>query len=499
MSFFLATVPAETQLYHGTPYIDPVRGLEWLAFEPEHALLFAHPTGPQPADAEHNLPKEIELLHEERFIAVEDGKGKYSHFTATQLRQRHNVKDGQTQTHKIDRSWEQRDHKQQLPLGYAHPRPLDKVGYLHTYAPIHDLHLLYIDGLSAGKTSNGTLDTQDMLILSLTTGPGGPMGGEHKRARGMCELASTLWENKIDGIIRMESGFEIILCDFEKHVIRTDVIGIDPRQNRGKPGHFGGWPYLQAVASRYHGIGGGRVVLDYEHFVSVFAYPEIEGLFDNDVQSDLVMPRLQNVKVSDRLRVRSDVTEMILQKDWNTGKRQRNWQEVADMVVARYSEPIHYLRTDKRIRMDTREWEDYLMKLFKPFIDLEHRNTTQEVARCTAQLVPVHHNPSLAYDAIYTVTEQICFTLLTAMPATPQSLERIDKLYEYLQWTTWKECGPCPDEQVCYIPIWPMGEFEDHARPQCRSEESAANRWFYWGNPFGPQLKASTEAGNVVH
>src|SRR3954451_7330658 len=43
MSFFLATVPAGTRLYHGGSTRDPVIGPEWLAFEAEHALMFARP------------------------------------------------------------------------------------------------------------------------------------------------------------------------------------------------------------------------------------------------------------------------------------------------------------------------------------------------------------------------------------------------------------------------------------------------------------------------
>lgn len=41
LSLFMATVPEGTLLYHGTPYSEPVTGMEWLAFEIEHSELFA--------------------------------------------------------------------------------------------------------------------------------------------------------------------------------------------------------------------------------------------------------------------------------------------------------------------------------------------------------------------------------------------------------------------------------------------------------------------------
>lgn len=43
VSYFLARVPAGTQFYHGTSKDTPVIGTEWLAFEPEHAMVFARP------------------------------------------------------------------------------------------------------------------------------------------------------------------------------------------------------------------------------------------------------------------------------------------------------------------------------------------------------------------------------------------------------------------------------------------------------------------------
>jgi hypothetical protein len=341
-----------------------------------------------------------------------------------------------------------------------------------------------------------------MLLLNLTE-KHGPMGGEYKRAEGLCNLTSTLWEGKIDGILRMEGGFEIILCNFEKHLQRTDVIAVPTEERRGGPGGgLGGWKYIKALTSRYNGIGGERVVLDFEGFVSVFAYPEIEGVFLNDVQSDYAMPRLQNVKDADRLRVKDDVTAMILRKDWTEERESRNWQAVADMVVQRYSKALH---TDEDIREDKIALATYLMALLRPFIDTTARNATLETQRCVSQLIPALPTPprvaaSLAHGTLHTVTYQICDTLLTSLsiacsPTSHSSftsvyashaVELIDYLIEYLRWTTWKNCGTCADEEVCFIPIWPSGSHEDHAHPQCRNEEAVRDRNGYWGSRMGP-------------
>ncbi|KAF9701918.1 hypothetical protein EKO04_000812 [Ascochyta lentis] len=513
MSFFLATVPAGTQLYHGTSDPDFIQGLQWLAFEPEHALIFARPRGgpggPPPGEGERppdgNGPAAKDMPH--------DGEG-WKHHGPPPDREHgpppppphHDDKDCEHHRPPPDHKQRPRpspcndtercppphhdghgsppppdcehgprkggshcEHGPPPPLppghiykpypppprkdrpykGPSHPpnpehhrgpapdhdewppkhrgppspvredhhgyhesiemrsslkgpwkrqaqQPLkepisspdkEPVGYLHTYVPKHPLRLLYVDGLSAGKTSNGTLDTQDRLLLNLTEEDiGGPMGGESMRANGLCELAATVWEDKVDGILRLEGGFEIILCDFEKHLERTDVVAVIAEDDRGR-GPMGGWQYMKAITSRYHGIGGNRVHVDYDKFVSVFAHEDIKGLWDNDVQSDHRMPRLTNVSPSTLHKIKDDVTALILSKDWQdeTGT---DWQATADMIVSRYSRPLHHITTQQSFRNDKDELATHLTSLLRPFIDPTARNASLETARCTAQILP---------------------------------------------------------------------------------------------------------------
>lgn len=357
-----------------------------------------------------------------------------------------------------------------------------------------------------------------MLLLNLTLDPHSPMGGEHERARGMCNLTTTLWEGKVDGILRMEGGFEIILCDFAMHLERTDIIAVtEPKhwldESRGL---LGGWQYIKAVTRRYHGIGGDRVQLALDDFVSVFSYSDLKGLFKNDVRSDYAMPRLQNVKDGDRLRVKDDVTSMILRKDWDKETSSQNWQAIADLVVARYSKPLHHLRTNKQIRGDKDALEIYLINILHPFIDYTARNATLETQRCIAQVIPPLPTPpstpaSLAHRTVHTITRHICDTLLTALSIASASTSHasftqvyadhatdlIDNLVSYLNWTTWKDCGTCADEEVCYVPIWPMGNHEDHANPKCMDEDAAKDRWGYWGQGrMGPPPPVEGDDGN---
>jgi hypothetical protein len=337
----------------------------------------------------------------------------------------------------------------------------------------------------------------------LTAGDiGGPMGGEMARAKGLCDLAATTWKNRVDGILRLEGGFEIILCDFERHLERVDVVSVTAEERGQRRGPMGGWEYIKAITSRYHGIGGNRVHIDYEKFVSVFGYEGVKGLWDNDVQSDTRMPRLTNVSPADLHKIKDDVTALILEKNWNEEKG-RDWQAVADMVVARYSSPLHHIAVTPVFREDKEALARYLQSLLRPFVDGTTRNATVETSRCVAQMLPSLPSLSippasltpLAHRALHTVTTRICDTLLTALSIatspTPHSsfsavyaehaVEVVQELVEWLNWTSWKECGTCSDEEVCFVPIWPMGSKEDHARPRCRGEKDVEGRMGYWG------------------
>lgn len=119
-------------------------------------------------------------------------------------------------------------------------------GWLHTYRTTKPMSFLYVDGMGAGKTRMGTLDTQDLILRNLTmstsTHPGdkqqqgnlelrrrgqpmphgnkpdapprrsGPFDEVHRAA----ELCTFCKEMGLSGIIRMEAGFEIIKCDFSE-------------------------------------------------------------------------------------------------------------------------------------------------------------------------------------------------------------------------------------------------------------------------------------------
>ncbi|KAK6007442.1 hypothetical protein QM012_004256 [Aureobasidium pullulans] len=378
---------------------------------------------------------------------------------------------------------------EQEPLAPGKPEDQDS-GYLHTYRTRHSLRLLYVDGQSAAKSNKGTLDTQDVLLLEDSIDHGSGMFGERERAAQLCKLAHEKWNDRVDGILRMEGGFEIILCDFAAHLDVVSIAKTNPKNGGGFGGsgdNGDGFNYYRAVAARYHGIGGGRAVLGYEEFVSAFAYPE--AMFFDDTGR----PRLNNgsAAIDD---IRRAVDKMILRNSDSSEKV--DWQAVVDMIVARYADRIEYLASGSLHSLEALQSE--IERALRPFIDYSARNRILETERCASQFMPdldSSMSSSVAAQAVRQVTNTLCSSLMTASEQTDYTiaLEQIKQLKAYLAWTTWKQCRGCAADEICFLPIWPVGTAEDFIQPKCRSDVSLGpgqgreNR--YWNDFGGPGHK----------
>lgn len=170
LSFFPAAIPANTYLYHGTYQKGPAKGMEWLALEPEHAEFFARARRTSHESPDGNPPR-----------LPDDDPTRPDELRDAALLE--------------------------LVSRTANGSPK---GYLHVYQTTRKLsRLLYIDGMSAEKTSLGTLNLTDIVLRNTTDG--NFRGGEMVRALDLCALGS---EWNIEGFIRLEAGFELILCNF---------------------------------------------------------------------------------------------------------------------------------------------------------------------------------------------------------------------------------------------------------------------------------------------
>lgn len=179
LSYFPAIIPKGTLMYHaGKP--DIPTGLEWLAMDHE----FSYNFGVKSAKYGRNASKSQKHGPPGGFKPPNDNKS------------------GETAAPKKDFK--------------------DGKNHFLTFKATRDLtKFLYFDGASAAKTESGEMDTQkllsDIIAYKLNLDDDNPSDGNHRvMAERQYADRICLWGKQfgLDGVIRVEVGFEVILCDF---------------------------------------------------------------------------------------------------------------------------------------------------------------------------------------------------------------------------------------------------------------------------------------------
>lgn len=500
MSFYLATVPEGVILHHGNTNEDSPDHPDWLAYEIEHAEGFARGrhggpgggppgSGGPPGDG-HRGPPPF------------DKRGGRAAFDIVNIN-----KDDGTQ--------------QALLEGeepYAEPDGLDSTqgegGWLHTYRTTRPLRYLYVDGMSGGKTSMGTLDSQDYLlredketVYSMERPPphadkgpggGGPMD-ENLRAVELCEMCGK-WN--LSGVIRMEAGFEIIQCNFSDGLEQIQALQRpDPSEVGGGPGRggqFGNFEFMRGLAERYYGIGSSRTFIDFSSMVSALFYP-VNLTNPDPKRPDL--PRLSNVSEAELAAIKTHLKRVIRDRH-DDDIRTIDWQDVTDLIVGRYSDRLQYM-VEKVNSLDTLVEEiGFLLTVYIDHSGKDKDQISAATDRCASfylhSIHPVTEADHLIHAAIKSVTTNLCSNLFdvrefliandTSSPSETLSgaVDILRSLMEYLGWARFKRCPPCGIDEVCMTPMWPFGLKEDYESHRCvNASTSRGDGESYWG-PGGP-------------
>ncbi|PTB63047.1 hypothetical protein BBK36DRAFT_1144111 [Trichoderma citrinoviride] len=470
--FIPVVVPAGTSFYHGGYFQEPPKGTEWLAFEVEHAEFFARP---QP-------------------------RGPGRHRPCPEEEQPHPLADQpETESSGCDEKGQVR-------------------GYLQTYHTTRDIQLLYLDGMSAGKTYVGTLDSQDQVLCQNNSTHWDVLEDDMSRARALCDVV-TEWG--WDGIMRMEAGFEVIYCNFSSGLHLDSSLRTPLAADRLK-GEANLVPYLwlRAAGERYDGIGGERVKMDFSSMVSGFFFPINISSTDPE-RPDLI--RLGAAKQEHLQDIKAYLQNVFVEPR----KFVVNWQAVVDMIVARFEKRLAAMAsTDVSADFFIGELEGVALTYYEaPRLpdditlaagDDDRNRTAEAIDRCAAHyLIPALPrqqdwtlSDALIHTALEVVMKRICSDLflmrailLQAVPdATPdaylikrgvesasmeqalnQSRAIARNLVQELAWTTWLKPQVCSEEEVLFVAMWPMGDDVDHYNPGCVPYgEISGKRRSYW-------------------
>lgn len=235
------------------------------------------------------------------------------------------------------------------------------------------------------------------------------------------------------------------------------------------------------IASRFDGIGGGRVRLNYDHFVTAYNYDV--DLFPDGGK----LPRLAHLPVEALEPRKRDLRNLVMTHD--PFERSVDWQAITDMIVERYARDLKYFVSGKL--SSTSELHFEIERVLRPFIDFDARDSTREIERCATQFLPAGlPSNTVAAGAVTAVSSTICTVLVRTLQEDDYEtiITSLERLIDYLSWTVWKDCPEkCDWNEVCFIPIWPAGTVENHDHPHCKDKPSSRGKSYWVRAPALPE------------
>ncbi|RKF59987.1 Uncharacterized protein OnM2_055070 [Erysiphe neolycopersici] len=379
MSIYPVTVEANTLLYHGGLSDKPINNVEWLAFETEHAEIFTHIVTYNPF-----------------------------HYTFVNI----GDIDGQNYT-----------------------------GYLSTYRTTRPLrNVIYLDGMSAAKTSFGTIDTQDKVLLQDNNFHRRQGFRDLYRVQEICKLLPHL-----DGIIRMELGFELIMCDASKNLELLSITN----------------PYFYPLN------------------------------LTNPNPTKAAIPGINSYEKEKIKRMRDDIVTLFEKP--SKPQQSIEWQNIVDEIVSRYSDRLAYMESNKSNKFEMIQETKFILERF---INHAVPNMTASKEQCSSLYLlkaikasTMTSSDKFIYEAVLKVSREICSLLFEVREVllsrqdswvVEEAKSMVRNLMNWLDWSRWKECGKCDWDEFCFVPIWPWGTQRDHDHPSCKKINQRESFLDYW-------------------
>ncbi|KAI9459921.1 hypothetical protein BJY52DRAFT_1148726, partial [Lactarius psammicola] len=227
-----------------------------------------------------------------------------------------------------------------------------------------DLRLVYFDGLSSGNMKDGPLDSQDVILW------GRPRPDktflEWERIEALCDWGRPLG---LDGFVRMEFNFEVMICDFLDPMEVISLLDIIPKNQTSTPKYLPGLPiplpqpgpprlpsgwrgspldmrrtvFEAYFSASWHDRAPGltRVHPDYSSLVT-FYDPSLSSLVEARYGKDRLHLRLEGISALDSDRVRAEL-QTVLTREKGRGSGV-DWGSIVRVVTERYADRLEYLR-----------------------------------------------------------------------------------------------------------------------------------------------------------
>ncbi|KAJ7440943.1 hypothetical protein FB451DRAFT_1355500 [Mycena latifolia] len=377
-----------------------------------------------------------------------------------------------------------------------------------TFVTTRPLRVLYFDGSSGAKMENGPMDAQDLLLWGKVD-PARRMA-ERERINELCAWGKDLG---IDGYVRMEIDFEVMLCDFFNGVelLSADYLSAWMEGSAREPLVFG-----TILSGSWHARypGESRVHLDLTKLISFYDPSLAPSLIPDRESKERWDHRVLGISAPDLAAVKRRLQD-VLASDTHMGSGV-DWRTLYRVVVDRYAdrlETLEYLlntTTTENLHERALTIQTELRVMLTPYLLHTARPnwlSTADSVSCaddrdeawalpiwrgcaTRHTAHIHRNSRLQsrltsserllLGALDGTSREICRVLVRMWatgvhagvdallpgpedPSTPilsqilvQWRSDAHSLMAWLDWSVWVKCRPmCPAEEMCYLPTWP--------------------------------------------
>ncbi|KAJ6514570.1 hypothetical protein DFH09DRAFT_1196730 [Mycena vulgaris] len=344
--------------------------------------------------------------------------------------------------------------------------------WLLTLVATRPLRVLYFDGSSAVKMSDGPMDTQDLLAWGAVLPERATVQWEYPRLERLCDVGAT---QAIDAYVS-----EVMLCSFTDGVQIASLSRLEDEEIG--PHHW----YTYIHSSTWHDSypGETRIHLDLTHLISLYDVALAPSLIAGRVGQDRREHRVLGIDKRDTDAVVQRVRELPSSPsasgiDWST-----HFQVIRDRYAKRLERAFHQLQM---LLMP------YRLRSAVPPPAARNTDWAAPVYRVCAQ---THTSFIESMKATLTASEQL---LLTSAQETTREICRtvvgcwaegmlelrdsatisgslalkwnfeVDRLMGWLGWSLWVTCRPaCEFPESCYLPGAPFSmEGWNGSVPRC--------------------------------
>ncbi|KAJ6482113.1 hypothetical protein C8R47DRAFT_1133954 [Mycena vitilis] len=343
------------------------------------------------------------------------------------------------------------------------------------------LRILYFDGSSATKIFDGPMDAQDLLAWGAVLPERATVDWEYERLHRLCDFADTMG---IDGYVRMQLNFEVMLCDFTAGV---RVASLSKLEQEPLIPHLM-YAFMHSGAWHDHYPGEMRIQLDLTHAVS---------LYDVDLAPSLVPRRHGLARREHRVlgigaHDAQAVAERVRAIPASPSQSGIDWRALFQVIRARYATRLEVLQSI--LHEDTSPHRAFVLikTALAPY--RVHAAVPSATRSDVSWATPVFRLCATTYTLFdqtnFTASEhvlltsarettrEICRTLVGIWAEgilelrdslTPKWRADVDRLVDWLGWAEWLKCRPaCAFDESCYLPGAPFSMAKwNVSEPRC--------------------------------